>query len=788
MDLLQHANNEVFFAFFVDADDGTTELTGLSIANTDVRLRKYGASTFVNKNSGGLTYKSVGTYYGYFDSTDTSVAGPMDAMVWKTSALPVKMQFNVLTKSAWDAKYGTAGTQVIYSKLLSVQLAVDSMYASLAIMSNPGASEVWSYATRALTDSVARTSQITSVQIVVDSTYQAAGSILASLGALNDITAESVWAVGTRALTDSVARTSQLTSVQTNVDLTLQRTNSILTSLGALNDITAESVWTVGTRALTDSVARTSQLTSVQTAVDLIHASMAIQSTLLSVQTAVDAGAAGITTSQIWEYASRTLTEIDSVIALQSTLLSVQLAVDAGAAGITTSQIWEYTSRSLTDSLARESQLTSVQTVLDIAAASIAALNDITADSVWAVATRSLTDSLARESQLTSVQTNVDLTLQRANSILTSLGALNDIAAADVWAVGTRSLTDSVARTSQLISVQGVVDNIYGSVVSIHQAVNSVLISLAALNNLTAESVWSVSTRALTDSVARTSQLTSVQLVVDAGGAGVTTSQIWEYTTRSLTDSLARASQLTSVQSTVDAFTGGGDATAAAQSTIIEHLEGIKGPTWAVATDSLEAIRDRGDAAWLTGGGMAGANAVTLTIQDDSGNNIVEAAVEVYDSAGTTFYEKKYSNSSGQAVYQMDDGTYIIKVHKAGYSFDDTTLIVSGATAETIEGEAVVITPPADPALCRVAIYLKFADGTIPAEVENWIMITRLPEISDNTSLSQMAIEGVYVADTGLLYWDIIQGATVKVFVKDFGIQKQITVPETATAELEELI
>lgn len=45
--------------------------------------------------------------------------------------------------------------------------------------------------------------------------------------------------------------------------------------------------------------------------------------------------------------------------------------------------------------------------------------------------------------------------------------------------------------------------------------------------------------------------------------------------------------------------TGGGDATAASQTTIIDHLTDVKGGTWA-ATDSLEAIRNQGDAAWTT--------------------------------------------------------------------------------------------------------------------------------------------------------------------------------------------
>jgi hypothetical protein len=47
---------------------------------------------------------------------------------------------------------------------------------------------------------------------------------------------------------------------------------------------------------------------------------------------------------------------------------------------------------------------------------------------------------------------------------------------------------------------------------------------------------------------------------------------------------------------------GGGDATAANQTTIINHLTAIKGSGFVEGTDSLEAIRDRGDAAWGPGG------------------------------------------------------------------------------------------------------------------------------------------------------------------------------------------
>lgn len=50
---------------------------------------------------------------------------------------------------------------------------------------------------------------------------------------------------------------------------------------------------------------------------------------------------------------------------------------------------------------------------------------------------------------------------------------------------------------------------------------------------------------------------------------------------------------------------GGGDATEANQTTIIGHLTDIKGATFNGATDSLEALRDRGDSAWVTATGFS---------------------------------------------------------------------------------------------------------------------------------------------------------------------------------------
>lgn len=61
----------------VDDTDGYTEETALTIANTDIKLWKTGATTLANKNSGGATHIANGVYYCTLDATDTNTLGPM---------------------------------------------------------------------------------------------------------------------------------------------------------------------------------------------------------------------------------------------------------------------------------------------------------------------------------------------------------------------------------------------------------------------------------------------------------------------------------------------------------------------------------------------------------------------------------------------------------------------------------------------------------------------------------------------------------------------------------------
>lgn len=69
------ASQEIPLGPMVDKTDGNTQETGLTIANTDIKLWKQGATTLANKNSGGATHISGGVYYAVLDATDTDTLG-----------------------------------------------------------------------------------------------------------------------------------------------------------------------------------------------------------------------------------------------------------------------------------------------------------------------------------------------------------------------------------------------------------------------------------------------------------------------------------------------------------------------------------------------------------------------------------------------------------------------------------------------------------------------------------------------------------------------------------------
>lgn len=92
-------------------DSTGSPMTGLTIANTDIKLMKNGAAS-VNKNSGGGTHRANGDYGITLDATDTDTVGELRASCVMSGALPVWTTFFVLEENVYDFFFGaTASNQ-----------------------------------------------------------------------------------------------------------------------------------------------------------------------------------------------------------------------------------------------------------------------------------------------------------------------------------------------------------------------------------------------------------------------------------------------------------------------------------------------------------------------------------------------------------------------------------------------------------------------------------------------------------------------------------------------------
>lgn len=97
------ASQEIVLGPFVDSTDGDTEKTALTIANTDIKVHKAGATTLASKNSGGATHISNGIYYAVLDATDTNTLGNLVVHVHVSGALAFRDSYVVLPAVVYDS-------------------------------------------------------------------------------------------------------------------------------------------------------------------------------------------------------------------------------------------------------------------------------------------------------------------------------------------------------------------------------------------------------------------------------------------------------------------------------------------------------------------------------------------------------------------------------------------------------------------------------------------------------------------------------------------------------------
>lgn len=247
------ASQEVPLGYFVDSADGNTEETGLTIANTDIKIWKTGATTLASKNSGGATHISTGIYYCVLDATDTDTIGPLVIFVHVSGALAVRVECCVLDEAVYDVQFGTtapatatnitAGTITTATNVTTVNgLAAGVITAAAvatgaidadALAADAGteiSTAVWATATRTLT-----AIDEDSTTLDLDATIRAAVGLAAAdldtqLSTIDNFLDTEVAAI--KAKTDSLTFT-----VANQLDANIQSVNDVtVTGTGAAGD------------------------------------------------------------------------------------------------------------------------------------------------------------------------------------------------------------------------------------------------------------------------------------------------------------------------------------------------------------------------------------------------------------------------------------------------------------------------------------------------------------------------------------------------------------------------
>ena len=218
-------------------------------------------------------------------------------------------------------------------------------------------------------------------------------------------------------------------------------------------------------------------------------------------------------------------------------------------------------------------------------------------------------------------------------------------------------------------------------------------------------------------------------------------------------------------------------------------------PTAAEVDTELAGVHGSGSWEGKEGAG-SGASVVTLTVRDSvTLIGIPDVIVQVFNAALTTLLRWGLTDTNGQIVFNLDDGTYKIMLRKHGsYSFSNPeTLVVSGPTTDTYDGVAFSPSAPPSPETCVVSGYTHdIGDLPISVDVEADLVEPRhfttggVQIIKSARTVSSAALDG---------YWELVltrsgeyTAATVRYSFKINGIaMNEYLIPDQDNVDFADL-
>ena len=176
LELKQNTAVTVKIGQFLDDTDGKTAETGLTIAQADVRLSKNGGDIAAKNDATSCTHDELGIYNCPLNATDTDTLGRLQLWVHKTGALPVWHEYMVIPANVYDSLFSTDKLQVDITQVAGNSVSgvndfkadVSNLDVAVSTRSSHSAADVWSVATRALTDKDGFTLSAAGVDAILD--------------------------------------------------------------------------------------------------------------------------------------------------------------------------------------------------------------------------------------------------------------------------------------------------------------------------------------------------------------------------------------------------------------------------------------------------------------------------------------------------------------------------------------------------------------------------------------------------------------------------------------------
>ncbi len=173
---------------FISDSDFKSVQTGLTIANTDIKLIVNGAAS-ANKNSGGGTHRANGVYGVTFDATDTATIGEMEVSVVVAGALPVFDKFTVVIAAVYDMLYGSSAIGYIANQPVDLNTIKTNPVVNAGTVTFPTTATLASTSNIASgTISALSSGAITNASFAADVGFKSVRSNTAQAGASTSIT------------------------------------------------------------------------------------------------------------------------------------------------------------------------------------------------------------------------------------------------------------------------------------------------------------------------------------------------------------------------------------------------------------------------------------------------------------------------------------------------------------------------------------------------------------------------------------------------------------------------